>query len=544
MHRLFKKNYLLSFITFIILLFQSSAHAIPGTVTVCSADQCASVPDILSPGEKLDTQAIIYQTSDRPEFMSRSEMQFSASDNGGWQNIAINQSRFAGTQPVIGFGGAFTDSAAMLYRHMPPALQKQFITAYFSSHGLAYSLGRVPMASNDFSCRSEVDGKPGLSSCSNVNSLYSYLDRQDGEFALQPEDTDFKIPMILDALEAAQDHEIKLFASPWSAPAWMKTNNSMVHGSLKSEYQALWAEYFLKFLAAYQKNKISFWGVTVQNEPEENSMLDKRGMQTWQTMYSSKEEEAAFIKNYLGPALEKFQKAYGSKIQLMIHDDQISKIHERAEVLSDPDVAKYVAGAAVHWYVNMDPFFPNLDTAYDLLNRTQSGQGRFILGTEACEGYFPIGSGPDLGSWSRGEAYGHDIISDINHHVSGWTDWNLLLDMRGGPTWAKNFVDAPILVDLEKQVFYRQPMYYYLGHFSKFVRPGSRLLDSQSNGPFPLEEVSFLVPPHDNLPKTIVIVVLNRDITGRKYFIRDNGQYLNLTIPAHAIQTIIYKART
>lgn len=249
----------------------------------------------------------------------------------------------------------------------------------------------------------------------------------------------------------------------------------------------------------------------------------------------------------MGPTLRKFAKEYGSDVQLIIHDDQITTVSQRASMLNDPDVAQYVIGVGLHWYTNFISSYLNLDKAYKIINQHPTQAGRFILGTEACAGYLPIEKGPALGSWQRGESYAHDIINDLNHHVSGWTDWNLVLDMQGGPNWAKNFVDAPILVDLRKQEFYRQPMFYYLGHFSKFIRPGAKLLASISQGPVPLEEVSFYVPAHDELPSMIVIVILNRDITGRTYFIKDisikgSKKFLNMHIPAHSIQTIIYRA--
>ncbi len=158
-------NNLLAPAVFAIFLVQSSsvfAAGIPKTVVACTANQCPGISAILEDNEKLTDQAIIFQTSDSPEFMRRYEKKFSDRDNGGWQHIEVNESAFVSTQPVIGFGGAFTDTAAMLYQQMPPALQKEFTNAYFSTQGIAYSLGRVPMASNDFSCRKDVDGKPVL----------------------------------------------------------------------------------------------------------------------------------------------------------------------------------------------------------------------------------------------------------------------------------------------------------------------------------------------------------------------------------------------
>lgn len=521
----------------------------PNSVVTCTATQCPHILPILSANEALNIQAIVYQTSSKPEFMQRFEKDFANKNNGGWQQIVIDESAIANTQPIVGFGGAFTDSAAMLYQQMSPALQNEFINAYFSNQGMAYSMGRVPVASNDFSCRKAINGTgvPSLNNCSNLWSLYSYADLPEEDlkhFALQAEDLNYKIPMLKAALNTAPT--LRLFASAWSAPAWMKTNGSMVHGSLNANFQQAWANYFIKFFEAYKNNGIQFWGLTVQNEPEENLLwqANNKGMQTWQTMYLSKEQEANLIKNYLGPTLKNYENSYGSSIHLMMHDGQITTINDRVNIIKDENVARYVDGAGLHWYMNGDNNYSNLNAAYQTLNADQ--KNRFILATEACEGYLPFFPGPDLGSWPRGEAYGHDIMSDLNHHVSGWVDWNLVLDKQGGPNWANNKVDAPILFDLDKQIFYEQPMYFYLGHFSKFIRPGSQLLASHSNGPFSLEEVTFKVPAYNNLPATIVVVVLNRDITGRTYYIKDTSiqnenKYLNLSIPGHAIQTIIFK---
>ena len=545
------------------ILSYSSAFAAesitPPTVVTCTADHCPLSVASLS-RENLNEQVVIYQTSNKPEFMQQSTQTFTNKDNGGWQSIVINESELKNPTPIVGFGGAFTDAASMLYKNMSHRLQQALINAFFSAQGIEYSLGRVPMASHDFSCREEVsvNGKtitrPSLTSCSATASQYSYADVYDNtlsNFTLQPEDTDYKIPMIQAAIAAVNSNHntLKLFASPWSAPAWMKTNGSMVHGGLKPEFRQLWANYFIKFLQAYKQHHILFWGLTVQNEPVDFGYLGTTLFQNWQTMFSTEIEEGDFVKNYLGPTLKQFEQSYGTKIHLMIHDDQVTTIEQRVTMLNDPEVSAYVDGAGLHWYMNNDQRFGNLDAAYQALNKPESDRKRFIIGTEACEGYFPLNRGPLLGNWPRGESYAHDIISDLNHYVSGWTDWNLVLDMQGGPNWAKNYVDAPMLFDLKSQTLYVQPMYYYLGHFSKFIRPGSVLLASQSRGPFPLEEVVFKVPAHGNLPEIITIVVLNRDITGRNYYIQDNSRpgknkYLNMYIPAHAIQTIIFKSKS
>lgn len=534
------------------------AKAPPQKFVSCSVDQCPMIAPVMDTPEALHGQAVVYETSmDHATFMQRYTTPVTTHHNGGWQHIQVDEQSFADTQAVIGFGGAFTDSAALLYQHMAPALQHAFMQSYFGGDGIAYSVGRVPMASTDFSCRHRVGDEvvPALSACDADLSKYSYADIPDNtteNFRLQTEDIDNKIPMIqaaLDTSHAAGLHGLTLFASPWSAPAWMKSTGDMVHGSLLDQFATVWAGHFIAFLENYLKYGIQFWGVTVQNEPDEHVIAGQGNLQTWQTMYYSAKEEAQFIKQYLGPQLAQFTQHTHIPLHLIIHDDQGLSIKDRVEtIMQDKEAAQYVSGAGVHWYANFGAAYDHMDQAYRALNKAHPERPRFILGTEACNGYLNIDKGPSLGNWSRGEAYAHDIINDFKHHVSGWTDWNLVLDMHGGPTWAKNNVDAPILVDVDKQIFYRQPMYYYLGHFSKFIRPGSRLLATRSEGPVPLEEVSFRVPAHENIPASVVVVVLNRDVTGRKYYLKNVTnchavQYINMTIPSHGIQTIVFSAQ-
>uniref|UniRef100_A0A914DEK2 Glucosylceramidase n=1 Tax=Acrobeloides nanus TaxID=290746 RepID=A0A914DEK2_9BILA len=122
----------------------------------------------------------------------------------------------------------------------------------------------------------------------------------------------------------------------------------------------------------------------------------------------------------------------------------------------DPDAAKYVDGVAVHWYAdgngsgNESP--ATLDTTH------QNHPNTFLMYTEACTGCCGMQpAGPSYGDWSRGDRYAHDIIEDLNHWVVGWTDWNLCLDIQGGPNWVNNYVDAAIIVNATVDEFYKNP---------------------------------------------------------------------------------------
>jgi glucosylceramidase len=178
----------------------------------------------------------------------------------------------------------------------------------------------------------------------------------------------------------------------------------------------------------------------------------------------------------------------------------------------------------------------------------------FILATEACEGYLiePIGTGagvkllqPDM-VWKRGEVYARDIINDLANYAAGWTDWNLVLNTQGGPTWVDNNVDAPILVDeVGKKEFYKQPMYYVMGHFSKFLPPQSVRVTLTASAAATtaldnVDRVAFYTPENQ-----VVLVLQNRDTTPHtvRVSLSFEGRHANVTLPANSVQTVIVGER-
>ncbi|VDL78212.1 unnamed protein product [Nippostrongylus brasiliensis] len=290
---------------------------------------------------------------------------------------------------------------------------------------------------------------------------YSYAETP-GDFALASfnlteEDFLYKIPFIVQA-QLLSGNKTRFFASPWSAPGWMKTNGRMkgggrLRGDEDGPYYKAWANYFIRFFGEYHRNGVDFWGMTIQNEPEAG--LDPNW--GWQAMYFNARMERNFVKNLLGPALK--SRSYTKNIKLMINDDQRITLPEWADtVLNDTEAAKYVSGIAIHWYTDKIKPASVLTTTHD------RHPNHFILGTEACTGYLPGEHKPLLGNWTRAEEYLTDIIEDLSNWVVGWTDWNLCLDMKGGPNWVGNFVDAPVIVDAAKQEYYKQPMWYAMAH--------------------------------------------------------------------------------
>ncbi|XP_022106202.1 glucosylceramidase-like [Acanthaster planci] len=482
-------------------------------VCECSATYCDTIQRV----EDIPANSFVCVTSTKDEQrFTKSQYPIASKPNITDKQMVLTVNSSEEYQRTVGFGGAFTDSATMNILNVSSKVQENLLRSYYSVEGIEYTTGRIPMASCDFSLREySYDAVP------NDFALHN--------FSLAEEDTKFKIPVILRSLAMAK-REVKLFAAPWSAPAWMKTNGKMngkgqLKGKAGDKYHKTWANYFVRFLDEYKKHNLSMWGVSVENEPSAGGTDNK-----WQAMYYNPEMEKDFIKMDLGPALH--QAGYGN-VKLMILDDQRLFVPDFVkQVLSDAEAAKYVSGIAVHWY--FDFFF---DFASRLTATHNMFPDMFLLATEASNGYLPDSPAVVLGSWERGEAYSHDIIQDLNNWVTGWTDWNLALNMQGGPNWAKNEVDSPIIVDADNDVFYKQPMFYHLGHFSKFIPPGSVHIGMTKSKDNDLESIAFKIPDGN----TLAAVILNRFDETKNLSIYDASVgYINAQVPARSIQTYLW----
>jgi len=195
-------------------------------------------------------------------------------------------------------------------------------------------------------------------------------------------------------------------------------------------------------------------------------------------------------------------------------------------ILSDPEAAKYVWGVGFHWYETWDGSPP----MHASVAATQQGwPGIHVLLTEATvEGFDPA----RLQSWPNAERYGRQIIGDFNAGAVGWTDWNILLDERGGPNHVGNFCFAPVHADTATGTLTFTPTFSYLGHFSKFIRPGAHRVSAVSSRTY-LHTTAFLNPDG-----RLAIVVLNDSDKPVRYLVQIGTAAVALTIPAHAIQTL------
>jgi glucosylceramidase len=435
---------------------------------------------------------LVVQTSEAGDVLAvEPTLTFAADDGSSLPTATITPALTY--QSILGFGAAFTETSVYNLTRMSGVKQAEVLNAFFNPYtGSGYSLCRTTINSCDFSIGS-----------------YSYDDTP-GDFTLANFDMSHDMQWMIPSIKAAMaipGSSFKLFGSPWSPPAWMKASNQMPGGgALTSDCFAAWALYFVKYVTTMQANGIPLWGVTVQNEPQYDP--------SWEGCVYTPQQERDFVKNYLGPALA------GNNIaaKIMILDDNKNIVVNWARViLGDTAAAKYVWGTAYHRYAG--DFFDSLSATHDLFPQSP------MVGTE--------GSVRD--TWAEAERMAHEILGDLNHWSGGYLTWNLLTNLAGGPYHARgNGCVGPIVVDSASGIVKYNSNYYYMTHFSKYVRPGALRIGCDYTGSG-LEIGAF-----KNTDGVTVFVALNTSDNPISFKVKQGTQIVKPTIPAHALMDFIY----
>ena len=430
-------------------------------------------------------------------------------------------------QTITGFGGAFTESSAYLLNKISKKNRDSILNAYFSNEGARYSLTRTHMNSCDFSI-----------------SNYSYAPVEDDvnleHFSIN-EDKDDLIPMIKDAMAVSEDG-FKIFASPWTASPWMKDNNHWVGGKLLPKYYNTWALFFSKYLDAYKEEGIDIWGFTVENEPMGNG-------NNWESMHYSPDEMTDFVQNYLGPKLEADGKG---DVKILGFDQNRAHLKDWVDSMyKNEATSKYFDGTAIHWYDSTFEVYPK-----ELQDAHNKAPNKFLIQTEACvdseipkwkdDAWYWSKEATDWGwDWAPADQkhlhpkyvpvyrYARDIIGCLNNWVDGWVDWNMVLDTQGGPNWFKNWCVAPIIVDPVKDEVYLTPIYYTMAHFSKYIRPGAKVIKVNN-----LDD-SLMITAAQNPDQTIAVVIFNETEIPKTINLSIHEKTVEFSINAQAIQTIV-----
>jgi glucosylceramidase len=483
-------------------------------------------------------------------------------------------------QTIDGIGTSFTESSAFVLAHLEPARRRELMRRIYGESGANFSLARTHIGSCDFT----------------VNGKYSYAERPDdaelSAFSIAPDVAGFDpvehpgirdpgydlLPMILEALEVKRgqrDSELRIIASAWTAPPWMKTIETWYvpasaandwqgdGGWLKPEYVPTYADYLVKYLDAYEESGVEIWGLTPVNEPHGNGGH-------WESMHFSPESQNDFVKNHLGPRL---RESRHRDARLLIYDQNRDGLEAWTDVIfADPQTAPYVYGAAVHWYSSTFKVFE------DTFDRVHARFPEFaIVHTEGCidnlgndapggiedperfkeSGWFDNDAfwwNPNATDWAYSASwagtsaadhpiytpvhrYARDIIVGLDHWVTGWVDWNIVLDRNGGPNHAGNFCGAPILIDTATGQVYETPIYWVLAQFSRTIRPGDKAVRTERSldglAPDALHASATI-----NADALVSVQVLNTTKQPIAYELQIGDHHAEITIPANAVQTV------
>lgn len=401
---------------------------------------------------------------------------------------------FLRRQTFQGFGGAFTEATAYNYQKLSEQKRREFLECYFGEKGLRYTVGRTHLNSCDFALGN-----------------YACMESPEDEVFHTDRDEKYLLPLIRDA-EKVAGKSIGLLLSPWSPPAFMKTNGDMNNGGkLKAEYRELWAKCLAKYVVFYRENGCKIDRISIQNEPA--------AVQTWDSCIYSGYEEGEFA-----PFLRKALYDAGCPdVKIIAWDHNKDMLVYRAQdTLSAPGAQGCVDGFGLHWYTG---------DHFDAVRLTKEHwPDKDIWFTEGCVEYSRFDGMTRL---YKAEMYAHDILGNLNAGISGSIDWNLLLDSKGGPNHVGNFCEAPVMLNDGEDDLELMTEYYYIGHFSRYLQPGAVCLGSSVYS----DKVEATV--FENPDGSKVAVVLNRTGNSQPVSItEDSREGFSFTMEPHTIATV------
>ena len=417
--------------------------------------------------------------------------------DGGEENRLLNLYPSVTYQTFEGFGGALTESAGYVYGQMKEEQKKELLQEYFGADRMGYRMVRIPIDSCDFS----------------LGHYEAVESAQDSGFSgFQLERVEKSILPLLDDAQTVYGDRLEIMLTPWSPPAYMKSNRDRNNGGeLKPEWKKAWADYICRYIREYRNRGYLVRRISLQNEP--------KAVQTWDSCVYTAEQEKEFLRDYMWPALQ------GNKltdIEVFIWDHNKERAYERACEIIDETTNHMVTGIAFHWYSG--DHFDALSMIHD-----KFPDKKLILSEAGIE-YCKFAADDFL---KNAQKYAHDMIGNMNHGMNAFYDWNIVLDEKGGPNHVGNFCDAPYLFDTNKKEVLRRNTADYLWHFTHFIRPGAIRIGSTVYTD-ELEETAFLNPDGK-----IAVVLLNRTDHEIKVNVRLDEQMAQIIIGPEMIGTVV-----
>ncbi|SPF48070.1 Glucosylceramidase [Candidatus Sulfopaludibacter sp. SbA4] len=401
-------------------------------------------------------------------------------------------------QPIDGFGYALTGGSAQHMIRMDAAKRAALIKELFADDGnnIGVSYLRVSIGASDLN-----------------DHVFSYDDLPPGEtdkemsrFSLDPDRADV-IPILKEIL--AVNPKIEILGSPWSAPAWMKTNNNVKGGKLKPEYYDAYARYFVKYIQGMKAEGIRIDAITIQNEP-----LNEKNTPSLQMLSA---DQDVFIKSHLGPAFH----AAGIDTKIVLYDHNCDHPEYATAILDDPEAAKYVDGSGFHLYGGKIDAMSGVHNSHPGKNLyfteqmvTGSIEGRPTANVAAPVRRLIIGA---TRNWSR------NVIL-----------WNLAADPKNNPhTDNGGCTMCQGAITIDGNTVSRNVAYYAIAHAAKFVRPGSVRISSNDLDTLP--NVAFQTPD-----KKTVLIVVNGAQAPQTFHIRYRAKLITPTLAPGAVGTYIW----
>ncbi|MFX3651463.1 MAG: glycoside hydrolase family 30 beta sandwich domain-containing protein [Paenibacillus sp.] len=413
-------------------------------------------------------------------------------------------------QTMDGFGAAMTGSSAHLINQLPEEKQEQLLKELYTTEGLNMDMVRHTIGASDYS----VD-ESGVSSSYTYDDIESGTDYDMEHFSI---DKDQEVVNMLERV-ARLKPGLNVLGTPWTAPAWMKYEEKTTNGWYLDYndlrvYEA-YASYLVKYIQAYQAKGIPIFGITLQNEPEFSS--DK-----YPSMSMGAEEQAMFIRDYLGPALQDA----GLDTRIIAYDHNWDQaVDYTSKVLGNEQAAAYIDGSAFHCYAG-DP-----SAMSEVHNRFPD---KHIYFTECSGGAWSPDFGENL-SWQMSNL----IIGAPRNWAKNVLLWNIALDPQGGPTnGGCTNCRGVVTINPESDEITRNVEYYALGHISRYVRPGAVRVDStQEQGQ--IENVVFRNPDG-----TMVLVAANTGEEEVSFDVVMDGDSFRYVLPSQSAATFRWNPKT
>lgn len=518
-----------------------------------------------------DPKAQVWLTSEAGDKCTRkADIVFSKGTADNAFVIDLNDRR----QTIDGFGGSLTESSAFVLACITPEQRQAILEELFGENGANFSVTRTQIGASDFS----VEGKYSLAEKDGDIALESFsLDRDKEGFdkakypQIQDEHYDLYHLMhdVWSIKQNQTDKTYRIMANTWTAPAWMKENKKYYErengfhrgGALLPKYYQTYADYIAKYVEAWRAEGIDIWAVTPVNEPMGNDG-------GWESMDFSPEVETKFIAEYLGPTFEK--RGLGD-VAIYGFDQNIFEMEPYTQAIYGNEQAKhYTTGMAVHWYGSTEDCFP------ETLDRVHAANpDKTLFHSEGCIDNLGLDGWPGVGDyagykeccWFQNDAfwwnpeatdwaystqwagdthpkyapvhrYARYIINGLNHWLTGFCDWNIVLDSIGGPNHVGNFCGAEVMIDYANDIIYYTPYYYVLKQFSRSMRPGDTVLGVSSQPSTFSDQIYLCATVNEQGEYAINILNTGEAVT----FPVQIGEYMAaIDMPANSVETIIVK---